>query len=85
MTRPKEAKVKTLAIPLVVIAALLGFITILSKFGIAAAISFWFASMIAIAVWSLGQFRRARRFQKFAGWADNFLFRQHSAAISATS
>lgn len=52
---------KTLAIPLVVIAALLGFITILSKFGIAAAISFWFASMIAIAVWSLGQFRRARR------------------------
>ena len=52
---------KALGLPVAVIAVLVGFIAIFTKWGIAAASGFWSALMIALLIWSLGQFRRARR------------------------
>jgi hypothetical protein len=52
---------KALGIPVAVIAVLVGFIAIFTKWGLAAGIAFWAAIMIALLIWSLGQFRRARR------------------------
>jgi len=52
---------KAVAIPLALITVLVGFILIFSKWGIAAASGFWVVFMTALFIWSLGQFRRARR------------------------
>jgi hypothetical protein len=47
--------------PLALIAVLVGLIAIVTKWGIAAAIGFWVLLMVALLIWALGQFRRARR------------------------
>ncbi len=57
----KSVDLKGLANPFVIIAALFAFIVIFTKWGISAAVSFWFAFMGALLVWSLHQFKRARR------------------------
>jgi hypothetical protein len=60
-TRAEHVRVKARGLPLAVVAVLIGFIAIFTKWGIAAAIGFWVALMIALLIWTLGQFRRARR------------------------
>jgi len=47
--------------PIALIAVLVGLIAIVTKWGIAAAIGFWVLLMVALLIWALGQFRRARR------------------------
>jgi hypothetical protein len=60
LTRSRHVDVQALA-PLVMIAALVLFVAIFTKWGIAAAIVFWSLLMIGLVVWSVGQLRRARR------------------------
>jgi uncharacterized protein (DUF58 family) len=53
--------VTVLAMPVFMIAALIGFIAIFGKWGIAPAMTFWFLFVAALWVWSFMQLRRARR------------------------
>ncbi|HTT24836.1 MAG TPA: hypothetical protein VMG82_38330 [Candidatus Sulfotelmatobacter sp.] len=57
----KDVDMKALAVPLVMITALVGFIAVFTKWGIAVAVGFWSVLVIALLLWSWGQFRRARR------------------------
>src|SRR5581483_1254158 len=47
--------------PVFVIAVLVGFVAIFTKWGIAAALSFWFVFLVALQLWAWDQGRRARR------------------------
>ncbi len=47
--------------PFVIVGALVGVITILARWGLAAAVGFWVLFVFGLMAWSLGQLRRARR------------------------
>ncbi len=53
--------VTVLLMPLFMIAALVGFIAVFTKRGMAAGLSFWFVFLVALQVWAWDQGRRARR------------------------
>ena len=56
-----EVDVKGIAMAAMVFGGLILFIVIFTKWGITAAVSFWFLFVIALLAWSLEQMRRARQ------------------------
>jgi hypothetical protein len=56
-----DVDVKGLAMPFVMMAALVGLIAVFGKWGLAGAVSFWSAFIAALVLWSVQQHQRAKR------------------------
>lgn len=57
----RDVDVKGLAMPFVMIGALVGLLAVFGKWGLAAAIGYWCALVAALLVWSAQHFQRAKR------------------------